>query len=334
MCSPEYNSVATAKVTEALSPSGVSSSFSWKWAVAVLFAPPLNCAFATWFPFAIPYTKAFHYYVEARYEYKEGETYFDNSALTYVTDYLLFVAMASAAFDMYKLSTLKSSPPHLRNICRATCGLLSCYATSVLCGGLSHQFFTSIALLNTWAFRFLWIMCVGTVTAASGFIGAIGTFIALYFRQQQQQRKRDEDIGVKAQGYAILDFFIAPIYFWVLFALYLTLACIYGEMSFHRPACDIFVAGTGQFPPTTYLLLMLLVSPSKGVVSKGLRAMFFIGFLLNSWLLPAYPELLETGLPEGYVNFLLHTNLFVAWGLQYVSIKELCVTQMPLLVSC
>jgi hypothetical protein len=332
MCSPEYNEVS-AKVSEAHHPLGSSFAASWKWALAVVVASPLNCAFATWFPFVIPYTKAFQYYVEARYEYKEGETHFDNSPLTYVTDYLLFIAMASAAYDMYKLSTLKTSCYHLKNICRATCGLLTCYATSVLCGGLSHQFFTSVALLNTWAFRFLWIMCVGTVTAASGFIGAVGSYIALHFRQQQQ-RKRDKDIGLKRQGSAIMDILIAPTYFWVLFALYLTLACVCGEMSFHRPACDIFVAGTGQFPPTFYLLLMLLTSPSKGaVISKGLRAMFLIAFLLNSWLLPAYPELLETGLPEGYVNFLLHTNLFVAWGLQYVAIKELCVTQMSLSAS-
>jgi len=321
MCCPEVAKQVVPSYKKVID-ERTSPSSSWKWALAVMVASPLNCAFATWFPFVIPYTKAFHYYVEARYEYKEGETYFDNSALTYVTDYLLFVAMGYAALDMYRLSCSATSSIHLKSICRATAGLLTCYATSVLCGGLSHHFFTSIELLNTWSFRFLWIMCVGTVTAATGFIGAIGSFVALHFRQRS--KKHESNI-------AVVDVLIAPTYFWAFFALYFTLACIYGEMSFHRPACDIFIAGTGQFPPTAYLLLMIFISCKKGLISSKLRALFLFSFLLNSWLLPVYPELLETGLPEGYVNTILHTNLFVAWGLQYVAIKKLCVSQLATL---
>jgi len=45
---------------------------------------------------------------------------------------------------------------------------------------------------------------------------------------------------------------------WTIYGAYLTWVCMRGDMSYTRPACDIFVAGTSQFVPTVYCVLVAL----------------------------------------------------------------------------
>lgn len=52
--------------------------------------------------------------------------------------------------------------------------LLICYGISTLAGGLAHQHFTSVDMLNTMRFRIIWFVCVGNVSFANCYMGLIG----------------------------------------------------------------------------------------------------------------------------------------------------------------
>jgi hypothetical protein len=373
---------------------------TWKCVLAAATLPPLTMAFGSWFPFVIPYTHASLYYEATDYVYDAEHTRFDNTALTYGTDYLLFVWMLVGCIDMYRISQHISRIAltaegrakgrnwmHLKDAALITSGMLACYACSVLFGGLSHHFFISLEMMNTVAFRIMWSITVGLVTAAAGFIGAIGSHFALYFTS-----KVDDAMP------------IMPMWFWAYFGFYLTMVCWAGGMSFYRPAVDIFIAGTAQFIPTMYIVGVVLTRrygndksrntinmsnattstkegkepdsgdetstvnsddnrsesdrnngktgrkgktsaavdsrqpllPDRGeappvktaYVKVSTRVWLTIAFFLNAPLLPVYPELLWSGLELGVVNTILHTNLATAWGLQYLSIKWICESQL------
>lgn len=94
-----------------------------------------------------------------------------------------------------------------------------------------------------------------------------------------------------------------------------------GYISFKRPACDIFIAGITQFPPTFYCMgaLGLRNWPKRGDVAavKGespidlvrlsYRLMYYVGFIGNAPLLPMYPLLVQyTDMSLGGINTLLH----------------------------
>lgn len=151
---------------------------------------------------------------------------------------------------------------------------------------------------------------------------------------------------------------------WGIYAGFLTYVCIMGDISYQRPACDIFVAGTSQFIPTVYCILAVLSVKWKdakpilegqlqeheqsqeqshdhdqlgnentnanviaGVkeIRRGYRYMFYIGFLLNVPLLPSYPCLVQyTSLSLGMVNAILHMNLTLAWGMQAWGMRHFC----------
>lgn len=322
---------------------------TWKCVVAAAILPPLTAAFASWFPFVIPYTHAPLYYQQTSYVYDAEHTKFDNTPLTYVTDYLVALWMLWGCIDMYRISQQIALVPHqtkgrnwdhLKSTAQITSMLLGSYAISVIFGGVSHQFFVSLEMLNTLAFRIMWSVTVGMVTAASGFIGAIGSYFALYFKPQ-------------------VELPIMPNWFWAYFGFYLTLVCWAGGMSFYRPAVDIFIAGTAQFTPTMYTVLVILTRkyetestlftksmqngnpdstknpllPASGAiktapVKQWIRIFFVVAFFLNAPLLPVYPEMLWNGLELGVVNAILHSNLALAWGLQYLSIKWICESQL------
>jgi len=211
-----------------------------------------------------------------------------------------------SAKDFYTLRFLSTS-------------LLTCYCISVSFGGYAHQNYLTLESLNTNSFKIVWIICVGTVTLAGGFIGAIGTELGKTLQGMNHRVKVP----------------ILPQYFWAMWGLYLTAECARGSISFKRPACDIFIAGTTQTIPTFYTLLMLhscywkqapstkrmgefhMLSKLQTLVPNALRAKITFAFLLNAPLLPLYPILLSFGLKLGSVNAILHMNLFIAWGSQY-----------------
>jgi hypothetical protein len=54
-----------------------------------------------------------------------------------------------------------------------------------------------------------------------------------------------------------------------------------------------------------------------------------VGLLLNAPLIFEYPFLVQySGLSLGWINFLLHSNLSVAWGLQAFGFSALAQTQV------
>mmetsp|Transcript_67397 Transcript_67397/g.115774 ORF Transcript_67397/g.115774 Transcript_67397/m.115774 type:complete len:413 (+) Transcript_67397:55-1293(+) len=109
---------------------------------------------------------------------------FDNSFATYGTDYLLGIFMLWGVYTLHR----DALPSPIRT--HASC-LLLLYAASVLSGGLAHHFFLSpegdhSSLLspesatntNTWPFRVLWTICVGTVCGAGGVQGSLAVAMA------------------------------------------------------------------------------------------------------------------------------------------------------------
>mmetsp|Transcript_36201 Transcript_36201/g.84657 ORF Transcript_36201/g.84657 Transcript_36201/m.84657 type:complete len:206 (+) Transcript_36201:251-868(+) len=122
-----------------------------------------------------------HIFEYAHYAYGDGydnstmgerrpRVYFDSTWLTYGTDYLIAATMAAGI-----LFLMRSAP---RSSVRSrSVGMVACYLTSVLVGGFAHHKLHSISSLNSLSFRAAWIVCVGTVTSAAGFIGSIGSAI-------------------------------------------------------------------------------------------------------------------------------------------------------------
>lgn len=194
--------------------------------------------FSLAFP-AVLWSKAPLYYVPAWWHYDETNTFFDNSAWTWGTDYAIGAFMA---FWAWKCLTCKGSI--LNNELRYVSALLlALYCISVLSGGWAHQHCKSLDCLNSAYFRFLWFICVGTVAMAGGVIGAIGSKLGKSF----------DACGVKTH----FQVPILPDYFWIGWSILLTAVCALGGLSFKRPACDIFIAGTTQFVPTAYSIVIV-----------------------------------------------------------------------------
>lgn len=272
-------------------------------------------------PFFLWEKGATEYYVKASYEYDETNTKFDNTIWTYGTDYGIAAVMFFGAIHCM------TSVEGYTNLRLLSSGLLFIYGVQVLVGGFAHQNFLTLESLNTQSFKTVWVLCVGTVALAGGLIGAIGTELGKALHGMGS-RKRIQ---------------LLPHYFWVLWAIYLMSVCAMGKISFKRPACDTFVAGTTQTLPTCYILFVVLshywerspntknqqvikfVSKLQSLVSSRLRNFLILGFFLNAPLLPLYPILLSSNLQLGYVNAICHLNLLTAWGLQYITLRRFCV---------
>jgi hypothetical protein len=246
-------------------------------------------------------------YKPAWFVYDEENTLFDNSAWTYVTDYMLAVFMGFGAFTTYLCS-----PSTLRD---RTCGLLTCMCISVTVGGMCHQFFTGgVPSLNRLDFRILWSVCVGTVTMAGGYIGSCGSHLSRLSRDQFKHNKR-------------FHVFVVPDWFWVLWGVSLTALCVAGGMSMKRPAADIFIAGITQTPPSIYIFVVAISNTWHPSVVHAKR-MLWIAFFFNAPLLPLYPVLVmiqqDNGLTLGFVNATLHFWLCLAWGMQFIALNKFC----------
>lgn len=289
--------------------------------------------FSISFPFWLAPWAASKTYHFAFYDYDEDISHFDNSVWTYGTDYLLAFCLTVLLLSISMGTTTKkknscngdspSTGSHESHVIHAwrSRGLLACYALSVLAGGLAHQFYTTIELRNTASFRLLWTFCVGTVTAASGFMGAIGTELV--------RQERDILFGFHHNRSAAKFAFqlpLVPEWFWISFGACSTIVVMAGGLSFQRPACDIFIAGITQFPSTFYMMAVLAWGLSTHPVPKWSRCVGFLGFILNAPLLPLYPLLVQyTHLSLAAVNTLLHTWLLVAWGMQGLSLRRVNV---------
>ncbi len=263
--------------------------------------------FAVWFPFALAPEAARKTYHWAFYQYDESISHFDNTAWTYGTDYGLAVVMALLA-----ASILKHSRPGVSDsLCYRSAGLLLGYCISVIAGGFCHQHYLTVESRNSLSFRCLWTICVGTVSAASGFMGSSGTEVIRKFQQQPNCDPWLRRIPLIPQS------------FWWAFGVIVTAVCAWGGMSFQRPACDIFIAGITQFPSTFYLMTFFL-SARHPKTKVSARIMGLLGFIMNAPLLPMYPLLIQyTDLSLASVNTLLHSWLCVAWSLQGYSLRHM-----------
>jgi len=244
---------------------------------------------------------------------RRRRVYFDNTWMTFATDYAL--ALELALIIAYICRTSRRSP-----VRDGTVGLLACYGVSVLVGGLAHQFVRSTEEMNSLAFRVAWIICVGPVAVQAGFIGAIGSAIHSTY----------------PLGDTYFRVPLVPGWAWILYAGVVTAHVAAGGFSMYRPAADIFLTGCTQFVPTVYITAVVMCrkwrpqtaaeDDASGVVGPVARAVYQISSYWLALMLPLYVALtLHGGFTLGEVNLLLHVNLAVAWGCQGLALRRYCV---------
>mmetsp|Transcript_16565 Transcript_16565/g.20246 ORF Transcript_16565/g.20246 Transcript_16565/m.20246 type:complete len:382 (-) Transcript_16565:102-1247(-) len=268
-------------------------------------------------------------FVPAYYSYDAdaNTTYFDNTILTWGTDLFIGIIMTIASFSFVPFFKREKSG----RLAWKSFALFFSYAISVFCGAYAHYTFRNIDAMNTTLFRVWWTLCVGSVTAAGGFMGMIGSEVSLQF-QTMQLVGNENNGSVKAFPW-VHDIL------WFYFGSFMTYYCIIGELSYARPACDIFVAGATQFIPTVSCELAMIrymyqknrkknnnsTCSSKFQLQKSDSIVFMVGFVLNAQLLPSYPCLVQyTDLSLGVINALLHLNLTVAWSMQARGLYQIC----------
>jgi len=260
--------------------------------------------FSLWFPFALVPDAANKTYLLAQYMYDPSVSYFDNTAWTYMTDYGLGFVMSVLAVLVWMGDFSKASV-HIR---RCSVGLLLCYVASVIAGAVSHQWYTELEQRNTWHFRCLWTVCVGTVAVASTFMGCVGSELARVFQKQSTRWMP-----------------VVPDSFWVAFGVGTTVLCAAGYFSYQRPACDIFIAGITQFPSSFYNVYMLVLALRDS--TYVLRKWQLVGglcFVSNAPLLPLYPLLVQyTDWSLASVNTFLHSWLLISWTAQALTMRHL-----------
>jgi len=283
------------------------------------------------FPYVLAPWAATETYKPARWRYDEENTLFDNTAWTYCTDYWLTAAMLFLAarclkatpsgrmFDLHATTSL--------NLRIRSAGLLILYAISTLAGGYAHHYYHGVGDLNTVSFRILWTICVGTVTSA----GAAMLWIGSEFCQQYHANVCGSEIHFRLPT--------MPTWFCAAWGFYITGICVLGEISYKRPACDIFVAGTTQTFPTAYCVLLCAAHKwTCGRKSEDHTAhacdrvqmkyllLWYAGLTLNIPLLPAYPLMVQyTDWSLATVNALLHAWLTVSWGMQGIALRHFCM---------
>jgi len=181
-------------------------------------------------------------------------------------------------------------------------GLFTCYAISVLVGGLCHNFFKSFEAIASARFRLYWTVCVGTVAIAGGLMGSYASHLA--------RSVRGPPIFV-------------PDWFWFTFSMTMLITTCFGGFSCKQPACDIFLAGVTQLIPSVYISVVLFTR-SERHITTNMVITTTIGFWLNSLLLPFYSVALDWGLKLGIINAMLHTCLTIAWGCQFICLCWIC----------
>jgi hypothetical protein len=280
-----------------------------KWVLRGTLTAVVMAVFSQYFPFLSDPTfgvVAPQIYQPAWFAYNPLTSLFDNTALTFGSDYMIALVMVLWAFAIklhpsahLGISRQESSLLYAHGL--RSRGLLLTYALSTLSGGIAHQWFVSVDQRNTWAFRLLWTVCVGSVTAAAGWMGSIATVWAVHDEQRRCS--------------------VCPLWpgtFWVAYAVFGTAVVAAGGLSYQRPACDIFVAGITQTPSSFYVMGLLYKGlPTLNGLSKPFRMMGMVAFILNAPLLPIYPLLIsKTNLTVGQVNGVLHIWLTFAWSSQ------------------
>jgi len=284
-------------------------------------------------PFFLAPEAALATYQFAGFGYDADLSHFDNTPWTWATDYGLALVMACLIFSFPKTcyTTTTATTTTIAHVhVRRSQGMLACYMISVFAGGLAHQFYTTLESRGYLSFRILWIICVGTVTAAPAFMGSIATELNHLDREITQQAATTKETSSSSS--TIITMIPAiPAWIWSAYAVCSTLIVAWGGMSYQRPACDIFMAGVTQTPSTFYVMLVLGYGLQQHYhfgrsISKWTRLIGAVGFILNAPLLPMYPMLVQyTDWSLGSVNALLHAWLCVAWSTQGLCLRKVAM---------
>lgn len=284
---------------DGFSPFEPSYSF-WPTTFASLSLSFSMLGFGLWIPFiAMPEASA-KTYEFAFWHYDPSASRFDNSAWTWVTDYILAFIMAAFTVSNLKLSQRNNTD----RLCNRVASLTILYAISVTAGGIAHSTFLTAESRNTLSFQLIWTLCVGTVSLASISMGCCGSEIVRKFQSECHFSELFREIP------------LIPEYVWYVYGCCVATFTAWGGMSFQRPACDIFIAGVTQTPATFYMMFILFFLDHPKA-KFNIRILGIIGFILNAPLLPLYPILIQyTSWPLAAVNTLLHCWLTVAWSLQ------------------
>jgi len=245
-------------------------------------------------------------YVRANFEYDAELTKFDDSFLTWGTDFALAGVMGYLGNKIIKTKVNS----HNRNFGRLGATLMITYSMSTFVGAFCHLFFSDLKYMNTWLFRQLWRVCVGTVAISGGAMGSVASELAKLSRHQP--------VG---------QFFAPPVvphFVWFSWSTFFFGVVFWGLFSMKQPASDIFLTGVTQVIPTVYLVLVLYSRKNwkDFNVANGTRQIFLFGALANVPLLPGYDLFNFLNLPLGIINLILHTNLGLAWSSQGYSIYK------------
>jgi hypothetical protein len=293
-----------------IAPTTESSSSSLYSSILSSMAGAGTAALVTAFAWKLPYWTqgelAKQTFIHAGYHYNAEHSFFDHTAWTYVTDYLLAMVMVWWTIQLSKPSS---------DFSFAGRSLLASYAFSVTCGGLCHQYLYTVHDRSQLLFRGLWTLCVGCVTLASTWMGLL-TSAAMRDAQH-----------TKPTWMPYL-----PDSFWKAYGSVTTIVCICGGTSYQRPACDTFIAGITQFPSTFYAVAYFLaVAPHWTWRARLVAAIAWLG---NAPLLPLYPILLHyTTWSLATINTFLHCWLLTVWSLQGWSLHRVVQTQVDGAVS-
>lgn len=240
-------------------------------------------------------------YTYVNYVY-DDKTVFDNTILTYGTDYILAVTHGYLFFKIVTVPVKRVSLLQISSAC-----LVASFAISTFAGAICHQFLWRD--LNTWYFRMWWRVCVGVVGAAGGAIGLCGSELA---KLPLAEGKGSMRFPVPA----------VPTFFWTVWAAFFFGVICIGLYSMRNPACDIFLTGVTQAPPTFYIVYVLAARPSwDNIVEQDKVHLLVAGLLVNCLLLPGYDILNALKLPDGVCNVFLHTVLFCAWSAQGIALR-------------
>lgn len=256
--------------------------------------------FSLWFPYVGLAEASGKTYEFAFWNYDPSISRFDNTAWTYVTDYMLAAVMAGFSLSTLSLSQRRNTD----RLCNRVASLTILYMVSVIAGGIAHQTFLTVESRNSLSFRLLWTVCVGTVSLASTSMGCSASEIVRKFQDENHCSEMFRKIP------------LVPEYVWYIYGSCVFACTALGGMSFQRPACDIFIAGTTQ-TPTTFYIMVVLFFLDHPKAKFNIRALGMFGFIFNAPLLPMYSILIYyTDLSLAVVNTLLHSWLTVAWSLQ------------------
>lgn len=218
---------------------------------------------------------------------------FDNTAATYVTDYVITIAMCALALIIARIDTPSADVKRYAVLLLLTNGL------STLIGGMAHHAYSgAVQDLNSGLFYGMWCWVVGLTVVAGAWQGQLAAALL---------RRCPEDHWSSAPS--------RPGLFWAVWAASLVSLVLAGWLSHTRPACDIFVAGGMQAVPTGYLMLAVWRSC---VQTKTLRlppldlTALLVSIVLNAPLIFIYPYLVRScSLPV--TNTILHAVLLVSW---------------------